>query len=80
MKSLPVVAAYGRRYTTAYKAIQDWYCGKDFKIVGGPYVSERDTLGLMTDGWTHIQIVDEQAEQILAILYLGMLGLVQMST
>lgn len=79
MKPLPVVAAYGRRYGTSYSAIKDWYCGRDFKIVGGPYVSERDTMGLLADGWTHVQIVDVQSGEILALLYLGMIGLQAMS-
>ena len=37
-----VIPAYGRTYTTATKAREDWYAGKDFKIPHGPYCSKRD--------------------------------------
>jgi hypothetical protein len=80
MKALPVIPAYGRRYTTAYAAIQAWYCGKDFRIPNGAYLSERDTLKLLADDWTHVHIFDGQEGIVLATLYLGVLGLQQMST
>lgn len=38
-----VMAAYGRRYASFFEALRDWNAGKDFKIVGGPYISIRDT-------------------------------------
>jgi hypothetical protein len=40
---LYIVPAYGRKYATVEQALQDWHCGKDFKIdCGGPYCSIRD--------------------------------------
>lgn len=42
MKALNVVPAYGRDYAEEWDARCDWFAGKDFKIVGGPYVSVRD--------------------------------------
>lgn len=37
-----IMPAYGRQYTTSEQAKADWNSGKDFKIVGGPYLSIRD--------------------------------------
>ncbi len=37
-----VTGAYGRDYTTAKKALEDWYKGKDFRITFGTYCSIRD--------------------------------------
>ena len=37
-----IMPAYGRQYTTSEQARADWNDGKDFKIVGGPYLSIRD--------------------------------------
>lgn len=34
--------AYGRNYINPMQAYTDWYAGKDFKIEGGPYCSNRD--------------------------------------
>jgi hypothetical protein len=44
MKASPLVImpAYGREYKTSQEAKADWDNGKDFKIVGGPYLSIRD--------------------------------------
>lgn len=41
-KPLMIMPAYGRQYTTSEQAKADWNAGKDFKIVGGPYLSIRD--------------------------------------
>jgi hypothetical protein len=37
-----LLPAYGRKYTSAAKALKDWEAGKDFKIKNGPYTSVRD--------------------------------------
>lgn len=42
-KPLMIMPAYGRQYKTSDEAKADWLNGKDFKIVGGPYLSVRDT-------------------------------------
>ena len=34
--------AYGRKYATAEAAAAAWSAGSDFKMVGGPYCSNRD--------------------------------------
>ena len=41
-KPLMIMPAYGRQYTTSEEAKSDWTNGKDFKIIGGPYLSIRD--------------------------------------
>ena len=41
-KPLMIIPAYGRQYKTSEQAKADWNAGKDFKIVGGPYLSIRD--------------------------------------
>lgn len=39
---LVLIPAYGRQYQTKELALKDWYTGKDFKVVNGPYCSIRD--------------------------------------
>ena len=34
--------AYGRKYSTQEAVLEHWHAGKDFKILGGPYLSIRD--------------------------------------
>ena len=41
-KPLMIMSAYGRQYKTSEEAKADWNAVKDFKIVGGPYLSIRD--------------------------------------
>lgn len=50
--TLYAVGAYGRQATLA-----DWNEGKDFKIVSGPYFSNRDLAGLWADGCREIRFV-----------------------
>ena len=40
--ALMIMPAYGRQYKNTEEAKADWDAGKDFKIVGGPYLSIRD--------------------------------------
>lgn len=42
MDTLQVMPAYGRRYDDEAACLADWNAGKDFKILGGPYLSKRD--------------------------------------
>lgn len=44
MKSVTVRSAYGRQYESAADVLADWHAGKDFRIVGGPYVNKRDAM------------------------------------
>lgn len=39
---MQVTSAYGRKYSTIGEAKKDWKSGKDFKILGGPYMSKND--------------------------------------
>lgn len=60
---LIVHPAYGRTYATSELLRAAWDGGKDFKIEGGPYLSNRDvehnTAGLR-EKWTGIQIVQKR--------------------
>jgi hypothetical protein len=73
MKVLQVTGAYGRSYDMAVDAIQDWFGGRDFLIMSGPYVSNRDTLRLLEDGYSHVHIIDYETSKTLAVLMLGQL-------
>jgi len=44
MTTINVVSAYGRSYDSIVSAKEDWDLGKDFKIVGGPYINKSDWL------------------------------------
>ncbi len=39
---IEITGAYGRRYNSFVSAKKDWQAGKDFKIVGGPYMNKAD--------------------------------------
>jgi len=39
MSTINVVGAYGREYDSIITAKAEWDLGKDFKIVGGPYLT-----------------------------------------
>lgn len=73
MKVLMVLAAYGRSYKTAKEAIDDWYYGKDFLILEGPYCSIRDVKLMLNNDFTHVQIIDSETIETLAVIYLGTL-------
>ena len=42
MTTINVVSAYARKYDSIVSAKEDWDLGKDFKIVGGPYINKSD--------------------------------------
>ena len=42
MPTINVVGAYGKRYNNIVSATDAWDRGKDFKIVGGPYINKSD--------------------------------------
>ena len=44
MPTINVVGAYGKRYNNIVSATDAWDRGKDFKIVGGPYINKSDWL------------------------------------
>ena len=56
MTTLSIHPAYGRTYENSDDAIIDWKDGKDFKILGGPYLSSRDTEALKADGYRRIYL------------------------
>lgn len=56
LTKLNVSGAYGRDYDDEASALADWVDGKDFKIVGGPYMSIRDKDKLYADGYYAVVI------------------------
>lgn len=42
MDWITVIGAYGRTYRSQAEVLKDWNANKDFKIVGGPYLSKSD--------------------------------------
>lgn len=46
---LILVPAYGRQYATKEDAFADYFEGKDFRILSGPYTSVRDYDLLVMD-------------------------------
>jgi hypothetical protein len=49
MQTLFLRPAYGRHYQSQQKALNDWNSGKDFKIINGPYCSNRDLPAIRKD-------------------------------
>ncbi len=60
LKEMTLTAAYGRTYADKESAMRDWYAGKDFKIVDGPYCSIRDLDTLAAYGMDiNIMLTDD---------------------
>lgn len=57
MSTLLIAPAYGRQYRSHAEARAAWDAGKDFKIVGGPYCSIRDTKTMLEMGHTRVTIM-----------------------
>ena len=57
MKTLQATSAYGRKYYSNEQVVEAWKAGKDFKILGGPYFSSRDSQVLKNDGYGVISIL-----------------------
>ena len=47
-KTLILVGAYNRTYSSEEAVVTDWLGGKDFKVLSGPYCSIRDLEELKT--------------------------------
>ena len=65
--TLTLIGAYGRVYPNVSTMIKDWFNGKDFKILNGPYCSIRDirhiamqydTIELLTDSGETMRLAD----------------------
>jgi hypothetical protein len=39
---LTAMPAYGRDYKSKAAVLADWDAGKDFKLIGGPYINKQD--------------------------------------
>lgn len=44
--AITLIPAYGRKYKTKGDLLDDWYAGKDFKVLCGPYTSIKDYWAL----------------------------------
>ena len=62
---ITIKGAYGRTYKDWTEAETDWVSGKDFKIVGGPYMSVRDLDRLIKDGYDPIIVETLTEDHIL---------------
>lgn len=51
--------AYGRRYLTREALLRDWEDGRDFKVVYGPYCSNRDLEYLKSTEPSGIYLITE---------------------
>ena len=56
LNTLFATGAYGRKYSSNIEAMTDWFIGKDFKVVSGPYFSIRDTDVLLADGYDRVDV------------------------
>lgn len=70
MSYLTVSGAYGRVYLDAESVLKDWFAGKDFKIVDGPYCSKADLPNIRDEGYSHIEFVSSIGA-VLAIILIG---------
>lgn len=55
--------AYGRNYKSQQQALKDWNGGFDFKIVNGPYCSNRDIAEIKRQGYRYIVIFWQPNQQ-----------------
>lgn len=60
MNKIILEGAYGRTYDNWLQANADWYEGKDFKIMDGPYCSIRDIEALRELGelWFRVRVTN----------------------
>jgi hypothetical protein len=73
MSALTIIPAYGRDYTSAIDAINDWVAGKDFRIADiscrwdGSYVDISQTDALLADGCTALRFRFNQLRDVTEI-------------
>jgi hypothetical protein len=63
MSTLFIRPAYGKQYHSQQQALNDWNAGKDFKIVNGPYLSNRD-LPIIKRTYRYIVIFWQPNQQV----------------
>jgi hypothetical protein len=71
MNMLIVIGAYGRVYKDAQSVTKDWFEGKDFLILGGPYCSIKEAESIKAQDISHIQFVEPDTYTTLAVILLG---------
>lgn len=65
MLNMILMGAYGRTYANKESAMRDWYAGKDFKIVDGPYCSIRDLEALASYGMDIVLMLEGKQTALL---------------
>ena len=55
-KLLFASGAYGREYSDLADVLIDWFDGKDFQVISGPYFSCRDADVLRNDGYKYVKV------------------------
>ena len=75
LKTLELVGAYGRNYTSLKGFKEDWNDGKDFKIKNGPYLSNRDLEQLRDYGTVYYKLFYKNGNA--KIIYIIRFGEVQ---
>ena len=58
--------AYGRSYMDKKTAKADWFAGKDFKMLSGPYCSIRDCFRLKMMA-NYVTILNRNGEKLITI-------------
>jgi hypothetical protein len=68
---LVVHGAYGHDYKTWEDCEKDWKDGKDFKILGGPYCSNRDVMSMIERRVRILMFINGEAEMLGKIFLTG---------
>jgi len=64
--SVDLLGAYGRSYMDKKTAKADWFAGKDFKMMNGPYCSIRDCFRLKMMA-NYVTILNRNGEKLITI-------------
>lgn len=56
MSILFASGAYGRVYKSQAEIFNDWFDGKDFRVIDGSYFSYRDSEVLLNDGYVYVKV------------------------
>lgn len=71
MKVYVVLGAYGRVYSDAREALEDWWEGKPFITLDGPSCTVESVPKLIENGYTHVQILDYEMHETFALIHIG---------
>lgn len=63
-RTIVAVPAYGRHYPTDAEAAAAYASGLDFRLINGPYFSNRDEATLAKHGYTSLSILDSEQRHV----------------